>query len=256
MSLDKKLIGLGPAAAGTRTADLGSDPFSDGNCICWIEFESPISDGTSTQTLTANGSITLTENQAIFGTTSGYFDSTGVKNISGKDSITFPAGDSGLSDLDGWTNSNDFSLSVWIYWEGLNQPSSEQGSATIVAITNGTGIMCRLRWNDSSDPNKPNLNSYGDSMIADTALTVDAWNHLVFISPATDSSTESAEIYLNGVRVGYATNWTRSSRNYYDSIGGEFNTVNNNSQYFNGYMDNLRIFKGINLKHLINLIDA
>ena len=174
MSLDKKLIALGGAAAG-RSADLGSDPFSDGNCICWIEFGSDISDGTSTQTLTANGSITLTEDQAIFGTTSGYFDSTGAKDIANKDSITFPAGDSGLSDLDGWTNSNDLSLSVWIYWEGLNQPSSEQGSATIVAITNGTGIMCRLRWNNISDANKPNLNSYGDSMIGDTALNVDAW---------------------------------------------------------------------------------
>lgn len=243
MSLDKKLIGLGPAAASGRTSDLGSDPFSDGNCILWIDFESSIEDETGTQTLTANGSITLSTDQVMFDSTSGYFDSTGVKNISGKDSITFPAGDSGLSDLDGWTNSNDFSLSIWVYWEGLNSPSSEQGNATVCAITNGTGIICSLKWNDSGDANKILLDSYGDSLVSDTALNINAWNHIVYISPTTNSSTEAAEIYLNGVRVGYETDWDRSSRNYYDSIGGEFNTVNNNSNYFNGYMDNLRIFK-------------
>ncbi len=244
MSLDKKLIALGPAAAGTRTSDLGSDPFGDGNCICWIDFESSVEDETGTQTLTANGSITLTTDQVMFDTTSGYFDSTGAKDIPNKDSITFPTGDSGLSDIDGWTNSDDFSLSVWVYWEGLNNPSSEQqGVAAIAAITNGTGIMCRIYFGDQSNANKPAQSSFGDDMIGDTALNVDAWNHLVFISPATDSSTESAEIYLNGTRVGYAVNWTRSSRNYYDSIGATFNTVNNSSQYFNGYMDNLRIFK-------------
>ena len=244
MSLDKKLIGLGPAAGAGRSSDLGSDPFSDGNCILWIDFESSIEDETGTQTLTANGSIALTTDQVMFETTSGYFDSTGVKNISGKDSITFPAGDSGLSDLDGWTNSDDFSLSVWVYWEGLNNPSSEQqGVGSIAAITNGTGIMCRIYFADQSDANKPALSSYADGIIGDTALNVDAWNHLVFISPATNSSTEAAEIYLNGVRVAYETDWDRSSRNYYDSIGSTFNTVNNNSQYFNGYMDNLRMFK-------------
>jgi len=244
MSLDKKLIALGPAAPDTRTADLGSDPFSDGNCICWIEFDTSITDGTSTQTLTANGSITLTTDQVFYGTTSGYFDSTGAKDIPNKDSITFPAGDSGLSDLDGWTNSDDFSLSVWIYWEGLNNPSSEQqGVGSIVAITNGTGIMCKIYFGDQSNANKPAQSSFGDDIIGDTALNVDAWNHLVFISPATNSSTEAAEIYLNGVRVAYETDWDRSSRNYYDSIGSTFNTVNNNSQYFNGYMDNLRMFK-------------
>ncbi len=244
MSLDKKLIALGPAAAGTRTSDLGSDPFGDGNCICWIDFESSVEDETGTQTLTANGSITLTTDQVMFDTTSGYFDSTGAKDIPNKDSITFPTGDSGLSDIDGWTNSDDFSLSVWVYWEGLNNPSSEQqGVGAIASITNGTGIMCRIYFGDQSNANKPSLSSFGDNMNGDTALNVDAWNHLVFISPATDSSTESAEIYLNGTRVGYAVNWTRSSRNYYDVIGATFNTVNNNSQYFNGYMDNLRIFK-------------
>jgi len=244
MSLDKKLIALGPAAPGTRTSDLGSDPFGDGNCICWIDFESSVEDETGTQTLTANGSITLTTDQVMFDTTSGYFDSTGAKDIPNKDSITFPAGDSGLSDIDGWTNSNDFSLSVWVYWEGLNNPSSEQqGVAAIAAITNGTGIMSRIYFGDQSNANKPAQSSFSDDLIGETALNVNAWNHLVFISPATDSSSEAAEIYLNGIRVGYETNWARGTRSYYDSIGATFNTVNNNSQYFNGYMDNLRIFK-------------
>lgn len=162
----------------------------------------------------------------------GIFASSGsmnTSNISSKDVILFPQPINNIT-------RNNYSMSVWIKWDQLNQPDSNNGAATIMYLGKGTNSGLMMFWNDHGTyPNKPYISSDGGGFVsASTSLTA-GWHHLVYVINST------AKIYIDG-SLDVSASFTQGTRQYYDIIGCRLNTVNNNQQLFQGQMNDFRIF--------------
>ncbi len=162
----------------------------------------------------------------------GVFASSGAMNtgnISSKDVILFPQPINNIT-------RNDYSLSVWVKWDQLNQPDSNNGAAAIMGLGNGTSSSLMILWNDNgSYPNKPHISSDGGgALFASTSLSA-GWHHLVYVIKST------AKIYIDG-SLDASGSFSQGSRSYYDIIGCKLNSVNSNQSLFQGQMNDFRIF--------------
>lgn len=162
------------------------------------------------------GGAQISTTQSQFGGASGSFDGNG-------DYLQIPGGGSEFS----W-GTGDFTIEGWFWWSSLDSES---------AILWGNGIgwtfymypSGRLTWGRTSPQSPVNLIS------APTALSINQFYHV-----AVTRSDGMLRIFINGTLDGIV-----HDANNYGANGGLQIGRSHSSQYFNGYIDELRITKGV-----------
>ena len=122
----------------------------------------------------------------------------------------------------------EFTIEMWI-----NRLGAGTGDRFLISRSNGADFM--LRWNASGV-----LQFYmsGSLVVSYTwAFTTDTWYHLAVVR----NGPTAVAIYINGTSVATATSAANPSSTAPVLIGGYSPT---NSDYFNGYIDDLRFTKG------------
>ena len=170
--------------------------------------------------VTAVGNAQIDTAQKVFGTGSGLFDGTG-------DYLTTP------DHADWYFGTGDFTIDFWVRWNGT--PS---GYFTML----GQDTDSSNRWNLQWYPNNLYFRVYngGDAIITHTkawAPVKDTWYHVAVVRNGTTFNS-----YIGGTSIGSTTDadsipdftgalWICGSETY--------------GEYGNGWMDEIRISKGI-----------
>ena len=178
--------------------------------------------GNTAHTCTANGNAVTSTAQYKFGTASGYFDGTGDYVAITGNLTDFQFGTDDLT-IDFWMRPGLLSSQQRIFGD-LNSG----GSATAWAFTfRGDDV---LQFDNGSGNNL---------ILATSALSINTWYHIAVTRSGNDWS-----MYLNGVRTQNATNSQTLNAIQAASLSigrhGDYG-----AQYYNGYVDEIRIQKGI-----------
>ena len=164
------------------------------------------------RTVTANGNAQISTAQSKFGGASAYFDGTGdYLSVASSADFGFGTGD---FTIECWVNTAGTSRSVWD-----NRTTTEAGTGYIAATTGRIGF-----WN--------NVASFeGTSNVANNA-----WHHLAWCR-----ASGTLRLFVDGVAeyTGAMTSDLGASRPM--RTGRDYS----NSGDFNGYIDDLRITKGV-----------
>lgn len=178
-----------------------------------------------TKVATVYGNATRSSTQRKFGTDSLYLDGTG-------DYITYP--DSNDLNL----TSGDFTIECWIYPTTLTTTYI----LTKDSIYGVNYIQYSLNLNSNggirgSVGSGTTTSSYQNLDSPDGVCFINAWTHIAFVKSGT-----TLYLFVNGILVNSATQTaTMGTSNNVLSIGRE----PGDSAYFNGYIDDVRITKGI-----------
>jgi hypothetical protein len=174
-----------------------------------------IYDSAAKNVLETVGNAQVSTTQAKFGTTSMAFDGTG-DNLLVKRNNFFDFG------------TGDFTVEVWVYF---NSVASIQTFVTNYQnSSNGWGLQWR------SDTGAWNFFNGDTALVTYTNTpSTGTWIHA-----AVARSGTSLKMFINGTQVGSVTNSTNISGTTTDLTVGSLGS----SQYFNGYMDDMRITKG------------
>lgn len=223
--------GIVAGARQTSGGGGGGDPeFANVSLLCHFDG----TDGSTTfvdsspspNTLTAFGNAQIDTAQSKFGGASGFFDGAG-------DYV-------GLADSSDFTfGSGDFTIEAWVR---LNGAAGAEG-AYVVGQINGLFTIATgsffLALNDSTRP--AGLMATGTSLVVaagTTVLATGTWYHLAFTRQG-----NTFRMFVNGVLEGSQT----SSAAMNDS--GEAISIGRpgsyNGAYLNGWIDDLRITKGV-----------
>ena len=182
---------------------------------------------TSNHTIAVAGDTTAsTFSPYRHGGYSAYFDGSG-------DYLTFPHSTSTAE----WWN-DDFTIEAWVYYTSFTENSQGRphvlkhgvvGSTTdywsFGAISNGTLLF--YYWNGSAIA----------TCVSTSTLTLNTWHHITMCH---DDSDNEINLYLDGVNVKtHTVSGTPQSSSSSTMIIG-----NNDSSYFTGYMQDLRVIKG------------
>jgi hypothetical protein len=193
------------------------------------DFDDDATGGNAPHTVTAQGTAQIDTAQYRFGGSSGLFDGD-------SDYLTVP-------DSDDWTFDADFTVECWIR---VNVLPSGSDKAMIVGHVSGSGN----NWSDigwaislRQDPNNyitfqaSDNGSAGISLDSTTDIQAGTWYHVaavrsgsttkLFIDGVEEDSTTTSYSILDGA-------WTLKIGQGYD-VG----------EYYNGWIDELRISKGI-----------
>jgi len=174
-----------------------------------------IIDSTAKNNLVTVGSAALSSTQSKFGGTSMSFNGT-------TDYLTYPHRP-GLSLLEA-----DFTIEAWVYITSAATQStlitfgSETTSRFIVAVNTSRQVIADI------------FGSATNTFTGNT-ITLNTWTHVAVVR---SGSTITA--YLNGTSVGTAS----SSASLGNATGGVTVGRGNTTQYFIGYIDDLRVTKG------------
>lgn len=180
-------------------------------------------DSALTKTVTANGTAQLDTAQKKFGSASGLFD-----------------GDSdylSLADSADWNLSNGaFTIDFWARWAALPANGVHMGF-----VTHFTDVNNRWIFFMANDGGTYNLKFYAAPTYVDAGeamtLSIDTWYHLAVVR-----SGDSWYFFLNGTQLGTTITDNRTLGDFTDFIiGKDFST----SGYFNGWIDEFRVSKGI-----------
>jgi hypothetical protein len=213
----------GPVAGGTNVTITGTN-FAAGNPDSYTKFllhgdgvgATFIDSETTPKAITALGDVTQSVAKSQFGGKSISFDGNG-------DYLSF-TGDSGMT-----FGAGDFTIDLWFL---LNNISGQQeildaraapgATPWAMAVINGT----QLQWYN------------GTSYLAPVSLSANTWYHYAVVR-----SSGVTKQYLNGSQINSFTdnvNYTNGANNWY--IGRAYDAA---LYYFNGYIDELRISKGV-----------
>lgn len=187
-----------------------------------LNFTNPgIRDVTSKNVLETVGDARLSTSQSKFGNSSIFFDGTGDYLVSNSATIDLYAFGTG-----------DFTIEMWIYFNVVNtiqcvydsRPASTQGNYPLIYL-NSDGTL-RLFVNSAD-------------RITSSALSASTWYHV-----AVSRSGTSTRLFINGTQSG--STYTDST-SYLNASGRPWIGINafNTTQGLNGYIDDLRITKGI-----------
>jgi hypothetical protein len=177
-----------------------------------------IYDGTMKNNLETVGNASVSTSVVKYGSGSMYFDGTG-------DYLKLPS--NALYAF----GTGAYTIEFWIY------PSSlAAGSYHVIGANATNGIVVII------SNAKVALNKYGvgDVLAYNTALTTSTWSHVAVVREST--GTNQTKIYVNGTSVATGTDsndWTVTT-----NFGVGANT-SDGSQAINGYLDDLRVTKGI-----------
>jgi hypothetical protein len=121
----------------------------------------------------------------------------------------------------------DFTIEGWFYWNSL-------ASESAIVWGNGVGWVLyiypanKLQWGRVSPKSPANL------LTGSTSLSTGQWYHI-----AVTRSSGTVKLWVNGVSDGTITDADDYSASGKLAIG-----ISHSSEYFNGYIDDLRITKG------------
>lgn len=178
---------------------------------------------------TAYGNAKISITQSKFGGSSGYFDGTG-------DYVQFPY--NSIFDL----SSGDWTLEAWFYPIALAADMKIASNAIISKDTNGSNF----NWNINVAQNgivfvTNNVGNIAtDVLYAYTTISTNIWHHVAIVK---DGSY--VKIYLNGGLVDSKSMTVNNNATNSITIG--CNSHNNPNSFFNGYIDSLRVIKGVAL---------
>jgi hypothetical protein len=176
-----------------------------------------IYDATSKNDLETVGNAQISTTQSKFGGSSMYFDGTGDYLYRANNPNVLGSGD--------WT------IEGWYYQAGgsgyrvfvSTRTAADGGAAATVFF----GLFNNVLFYDGST-------SGGISIVGGTSISASTWNHVALVRYGS-----TVTMYLNGVSQGTATDSNNKS-NADLWVGGQ-----NTLYYLNGYIDDLRITKGI-----------
>lgn len=195
------------------------------------------SDGSTTfvdesgRTITVYGNAQIDTAQSVFGGASGLFDGTG-------DYLTVP--DSDDWQLDGGSNSNYWTIDFWVRWAvdpgtndvGLIQQFTGTNNFWVIRIDNGVDLSFVVVELGTITVNI--ANSFNP--------VIDTWYHIAVVK----NGTSGYMMFVNGAQVGSTQTDTSVIPNFSGSLViGRYTAINDVIYYLNGWMDELRISKGI-----------
>lgn len=178
-----------------------------------------IFDSAADNNLETIGNAQVSTVQSKFGGSSVYFDGTG-------DYLVVP------NNTELQMGSGNFTIEFWWY------PLSNSGYQTPIekGYTNSGGLILQTEGDG-----KILVYASGAAVItASTAVTLNTWNHMALVRNGT-----SLVLYLNGVSVGSATNSTNFNSTGLMGIGANVSGGGAGGYPINGYIDDLRITKGV-----------
>ncbi len=189
-----------------------------------------IDDSPITKSFTVNGDSKISTTISKFGSSSAYFDGTGdYLSTNSSNDFAFGTGD---FTVEFWIYSSDVSFATQ---RGFLQTSDTAGGLK-PSYTSGISI------NQGSNNVGSNLNGGLGANIAGTTvgsstavITTNTWYHIALVR-----NLGTSTLYVNGTSVGSGTTTGNCSGTYL-AIGGYYNT----SYLYQGYLDELRITKGV-----------
>jgi hypothetical protein len=183
----------------------------------------------SAKTVTANGNAQISTAQSKFGGASAYFDGAGDYLALG-DTATFKSMHSG----------GDMTLEFWVYLGGTGTSrfiidSGGAATATVgvwVGVTAGNALDVAIARGTSG--------TYAARVTtANNAMPAGAWKHVAVVVAG-----GTLFVFIDGVLVGSASLLAPSSANQANALNiGRY--VSGNSDFLAGYIDDLRITKGV-----------
>lgn len=173
-------------------------------------------------TVTPNGNTQISTAQSKFGGASGLFDGNG-------DYLTVPIS-SGLQFA-----SSNFTIETWIRLSSYPSGGSLGTIFSSFVDGNNTGIRFLI-----FDSGRFQLASGATGSITSGVSNILVLNQWMHVAASVSGST--ARVFLDGVKVGESTNW--SCTNSTESVA-YVGTTNGSAWFVNGYMDDLRITKGV-----------
>ena len=220
-------------ATGSLTTSIPGTVTNSSAVSLYSPFDSNINDTSDhSHTGTAIGNATISSTQAKFGSNSAYFDGSG-------DAITYPR------DTAFQFASGDFTIEAFVY------RTSSPSYGVIAAMWTGSGnrrsFIFRFNGNNpyfywSTSGNS----SYSSQAFTDLTASLNTWHHVAFVRFGS-----SGFCFLDGVKSSNTANLSTNTLYYPDaplSIGA-LNTLSHSGgqNNFAGYIDDLRITKGLSL---------
>jgi len=169
------------------------------------------------------GDVKVSTTQSKFGGSSMYFDGTG-------DYLITPANP--VSNL----GTGDFTIEMWVYLtnsEARTQTIMGGDLSTQSASTNTIQIW----YNNGASLNKISFNVYGNPRFdSSSSVSINNWMHLAFTR-----SSGTFKMFINGTQEASGSLPNNLSNNVF-VVGRGY--ISFNQEYFNGYIDDLRVTKG------------
>ena len=180
-------------------------------------FQGGFEDLARSHSVTKAGDAAINSSVKKFGTSSMYFDGTG-------DYLTVSSGDE-FKDF----NSTEFTIEGWFYC--TNDTSNQHN----VIMSTGTGADS---WNITITPYQKRFQLYDGTTYStnNTGWTVNTWHHFAVCF---DGST--LRQFIDGTQI-RSDSYSNLTTTFSDIDIGQL--AGNSSNYFNGYLDDLRIIKG------------
>jgi hypothetical protein len=135
--------------------------------------------------------------------------------------------------------SGDFTWEMWVYPLVAPSGTSTLSNQMLFGYRSGNDTSPYLTYNAGAGGTNLNVGFGGDTTTfinSNATLTLNQWNHLAVTRAGT-----SLIMFINGIIVGSATN----STNFSDTSIRYIGAMNSTPYYFSGYIDDLRITKGV-----------
>jgi hypothetical protein len=203
----------------------GIDPFFN-NVSLLLPMDTSFADFSSNNfAVTVNGNAQISSAQSKFGGGSALFDGSDYLVID--ENSQFNLGDGSNYTVEMWVNMNSF--------------QGQADAPRVISFQNSSSS-----WGLLVDPNNANgnlvWNNYGTSsgnIIANNAITLNTWSHIALVKNGLRVS-----LYVDGTERGFRTD-TNAMPNGNTRITIAGSTVQFAYQVFYGYIDDLRITKGV-----------
>ena len=172
----------------------------------------------SNHSLVFGGDAKVSAAKSKYGETSCYFDGNG-------DYLT-------VADSEDWSfGTGDFTVEFWIWRSGLKNsegiiganPTGWQSGAPLIAVHDNKILITEGKYNNRTK--------------ATTPLIASTWYHIAF-----SRRSGNMRLFINGKMV--EDSQDAHSYNFNDIIIGSYN-VGPNNYYFSGYLDDIRLTKGV-----------
>jgi hypothetical protein len=172
--------------------------------------------------LYSHGGAALRAAQKKFGAASAYFD--GSSTYISSDSSSDYAFGTGDFTVDLWIYPLDVSSGRMIYESQNFGDSGNRANSFTLIIKNPAGNLGV--WSEGAF-----------QLQSATAISANAWTHVALVR-----ASGVCSFYINGVKDVNAATWTENLTKSYVSLGRD---TASSSQYFYGYMDEVRVSKGV-----------
>ena len=205
--------------------------YGTNNGDTFIDVSHAIRGDSSSKTFTKSGDPVTSTSQSIFYGASGSFDGSG-------DYLTSSATGSDMTVGDG-----PFTIEFWVYLNALS------GSPIFVSAGTG-GFSVGINSDGNVFMYRNGAGGWG-ATLANSGVSAQQWTHIACVIQK--GSIGRWDIFVDGKRKGSLTGWSNEGSTSPLYIGGYGNGVG--SQLPNGYLSDIRIYKGV-AKYLADFVIA